>query len=850
MTLRKIQQSKRGEKMKKKCKRRMWILTLIMTAVMVFAGFALSVLADNVENGGKQTAEEEQELYGRLTKIGEFWDYEDLPFNNQMTIESPESPARISKAGNTSMETAEEIYSMDIKNINLSSADMTLFYKFTPEKTGFYTFMSYGGTECVPYITVEGEGIGIIKDEDSNYLGNHFKIVCHLDAGRKYYIELGCCDSKTGSFLFTMVHNQDLDNETFPDANSSSEISIFSPGKREIYSYTPASTGTYTVKSTGNVKNYGAVTITSDPLGWVYNSSLKLIASDDNSGENENFSMKLRLNEGETYYIVAGCTREGQGSFYLKIDKPSNIPSKPSTFMISGYSENSVSLIWPGLSLSGDRWLIQYRIADGEWVNAAVVTGGYGYTVGGLTPSKEYELRMFVENGSPAWSGTWSPASDTVTAKLPPAQPTNLSASNITESTVQLKWQTAEPHGANRWLIQYRVSGGSWVNAGTSSSKAYTVTGLRASQNYEFRVYSEAGSTAWSGNRSRVSNIAKAMTLPARPTNLRTSNITEDSVRLNWNTIDAHWAERWLIQYRVAGGSWMRAGRSTSKTFTMTGLRASQNYEFRVYSETGSPAWEGTWSIVSNTVSCKTLPSQPENLRVSITTDTTVKLKWDTHSPAHWADRWLIQYRIPDGSWKNAGTSTSKEYTVSGLDLNKTYEFRVYSEAGSPAWSGTRSIESNIVRSKTVSVSTLQTAFTEYGKSINNKWGIYGLQCVHLSEWFISNYTTLTPGSGDGKDWVAKLLSNNPDADKLKTSTTPTAFSVFSVKEGYEKYGSTGTDHGHTGIVLSIDEGTKKCVILNTGNLRQGKDPNSWIETCSYAETAGLTFVDISAYLN
>lgn len=93
-----------------------------------------------------------------------------------------------------------------------------------------------------------------------------------------------------------------------------------------------------------------------------------------------------------------------------------------------------------------------------------------------------------------------SDASDNVSVQtVTPAQPTNLKATSRTESTIHLIWDTVTPHNAERWLIQYRVTGTTtWQRGGVAWYTNFTVEGLSPYTQYDFRVYAEAGST-WSG---------------------------------------------------------------------------------------------------------------------------------------------------------------------------------------------------------------------------------------------------------------------------------------------------------------------------------------------------------------
>jgi hypothetical protein len=124
--------------------------------------------------------------------------------------------------------------------------------------------------------------------------------------------------------------------------------------------------------------------------------------------------------------------------------------------------------------------------------------------------------------------------------------------------------------------------------------------------------------------------------------------------------------------------------------------------------------------------------------------------------------------------------------------------------------------------------------------------GINGLQCVDLTKWFVDTYTTLNWARGNGNVQAANTatLNNLPSP-----SSTPQAWSIFSVAGGNRGvWGSSGSQYGHTGIVLSVDEINKTATVIHTWNSLYGRNPNSSISTYSYPAN-GVTFTHLGGYL-
>ena len=129
--------------------------------------------------------------------------------------------------------------------------------------------------------------------------------------------------------------------------------------------------------------------------------------------------------------------------------------------------------------------------------------------------------------------------------------------------------------------------------------------------------------------------------------------------------------------------------------------------------------------------------------------------------------------------------------------------------------------------------------------------------CTVFSAFFITNYTTLKTGGGNGYEVVGNLAKAN--GSKLKVSHTPSVYSIFSIKpnEGGVHNIAMGSA-GHTGVVLGIDK--KKGVAI----IGQGEYGHSFTSTSDWNSGVnaqeiplkvmnaknGWSFVDVNKYLN
>ena len=207
----------------------------------------------------------------------------------------------------------------------------------------------------------------------------------------------------------------------------------------------------------------------------------------------------------------------------------------------------------------------------------------------------------FIDNPNLAtqiWGGTvaedrWNTTPDTEN----PAAPTNLVASNITNTTVDLNWTASTDNIAVTGYNIY-VDGSSYDTSATNSA---TLTGLIKNTGYAITVYAQDAA----GNTSTVSNTENITTdnfidteAPSAITDLASSNIASTSVDLSWSTSTDNVA---VSSYQVfQGGS--PIGSSATNSYNVTGLTPETSYDFTVFAKDTA----GNTSAVSNTVNITT----------------------------------------------------------------------------------------------------------------------------------------------------------------------------------------------------------------------------------------------------
>jgi fibronectin type 3 domain-containing protein len=118
----------------------------------------------------------------------------------------------------------------------------------------------------------------------------------------------------TGAYKLKVYIEPGGDFSTAIDIDEEQELAgeIKNKGQEIYYKFTPKSTGSYTIESSGST----------DVRGYLYNSSKSQILYDYDGGKGKNFYIAYTMSAGEEYYIkVQHQNSSGTGDYSLKISK-------------------------------------------------------------------------------------------------------------------------------------------------------------------------------------------------------------------------------------------------------------------------------------------------------------------------------------------------------------------------------------------------------------------------------------------------------------------------------------------------------------------------------------------------
>ena len=198
--------------------------------------------------------------------------------------------------------------------VNITNSGERVFFRFTPEESGYYMFSADSGRDTVCWLyNSEMNQIGWNDDAASSF---DFLLNAYLEAGQTYYYEPAFYGAGTGSFL-VLLEKRDisgLEGEVIQPGESKPGM-ITQPEGAILYTFTPEKTDLYAFYSTSE----------NDTYCLVYDAFGNRIADDDDSGDDSNFWLELPLQAGMPYqFAVRLYNSQATGSFQVTLQQVHN----------------------------------------------------------------------------------------------------------------------------------------------------------------------------------------------------------------------------------------------------------------------------------------------------------------------------------------------------------------------------------------------------------------------------------------------------------------------------------------------------------------------------------------------
>jgi inner membrane protein involved in colicin E2 resistance len=383
------------------------------------------------------------------------------------------------------------------------------------------------------------------------------------------------------------------------------------------------------------------------------------------------------LTAGTTYYYRVRAVNANGTSGNSNVVSALTVPPNPVALDATNVTNTSFQANW-NASTSATSYRLDVSTSNSF---SSFVTGynnltvnGTNQSVTGLTQGTQYYYRMRAVNASGSSDNS---NVQPVTTTAPPDPPSNLSTTEITQTSFRASWNAVNGATSYKLDVSTNISFSSFVpgyNNLTVNNMTKVVSGLNPGSMYYWRVRA-VNANGTSGN----SNIITVLTVPPNPVAVEATTITNTSFQANWLAATSATSYKLDVSLNNAFSSFVAGYNNLTVNGTsqsVTGLPQGTQYYYRVRAVNAS----GT-SGNSNTILVTTPEPPPAPVAIAATniTQTGFQANWNTSTGA-------TSYQL-DVSTNNEFSSfvtgynnltvTGTNQIVTGLTAGTTYYYRV-----------------------------------------------------------------------------------------------------------------------------------------------------------------------------
>lgn len=406
----------------------------------------------------------------------------------------------------------------------------------------------------------------------------------------------------------------------------------------------------------------------------------------------------IEVRQGDYIRVVAKSTNATQPSLHITpiityqdaVIEDIIPPSAPTDVNVSDITATGAKITWTAstdnIEVAGYNLYYQGENAELTLINQDGVIEETEYTLTGLTPETTYQI--VVEAVDEAGNIARARAVEVVTLEdtEAPDAPTNVEASEITETSAKITWTAStdnvEVAGYNIYVDEAKI------NESLVTVTEYTLTDLKAGTEYKVVVESvDTSSNTQSSEAVTVKTVDT--TKPSSPSEVAVGKITHNSAEVTWQESTDNVG---VTGYNIyLNNKLVNTSPVTELRCELTALEAETEYQVKVEAldEAGNTSVSDPTSFTTKTAPDNEAPTAPGGVAVSSITDNSAVVSWTASTD----NVGVAGYNIYLNDNKiNALPVTELQFQLTGLAAETEYQVRIEAVDGAGNTSSSGSI--------------------------------------------------------------------------------------------------------------------------------------------------------------
>ena len=402
---------------------------------------------------------------------------------------------------------------------------------------------------------------------------------------------------------------------------------------------------------------------------------------------------ELKGLESGTSYVVRLRAKDGDDRYsnYVDVSFSTKVlvsPETPQALSLVETTKNSIKCSWKS-SKDKDGYVISYYISCKEkgakHYTPEVESKYLDYTIKDLKSNTVYYVAVRAKDDDGLYSD-YAELEIKTKNLLVPDIPKGLEVVDSTRNLVKLSWSPSIDIDGKivKYYVSYREKDVRAYHREVETEKAneHTLTGLMVGSEYFVRIRSQDDDSLYSPY-AEIKALTSPLLEPSKPLDTQVSDITYTTATLSWKPArDDVEIQSYHIFYKEKNAKDSIKIKTTSLVYDLEYLTQGTTYVVGVCAKDNDNLY-GDYAEVEFTTKRTTLlaPGIPKNFKVVDSTQTTVKLSWDSATDSDgFIEAYFISYKAD-----HIGATYTKEvkidkplkYDMTGLEENTLYFVRI-----------------------------------------------------------------------------------------------------------------------------------------------------------------------------